>query len=473
MSVKILRNLTWLLLGIPVLWTMGCHSEPTPTNQTSSSSSSVSKQVAPSVGTPTLENKHRQRKQLAFSDLRGTTPIDVHVNVLQKRLQKHPESQTLLVQLGRAWVDKARASFDPGYYTHAQACAELVFEQDPNNLLAMGLQAQVLLNQHRFADARDLCEKIVAKVPDDLLALALLSDTNLELGRVPEAMEAAQRLVDLKPSSASLSRASYLRWIHGDLDGAKTLAKRALSTGYSGKNPEPHAWILVQSAHLFWHEGDWDGADAGYQRALSVFSDYPPALVGRGNVAMAHKKFSEAIDFYHRAYRQSPLVLTAWHLSYAYEANGNTKQAKEWAGKLESQGKREDHRSLSLYYSVTNQHLEQATKLCEQELQSRGDLYTLDACAWAYYRAKDFKKAIHFAEKAYKYQTPDARLMFHQGAILIQSKQVAKGQERIRAALQRNPAFDWKESQEASALLERTHPGGLPTTSPSREHAAF
>jgi tetratricopeptide (TPR) repeat protein len=90
-------------------------------------------------------------------------------------------------------VKKARESSDPGYYLNAKACADVALDVAPGSRPAIDLSALVLLNQHRFDEARDLAEQILRKSPDDLMALGTLSDAYLETGRYAEAIRYAQR----------------------------------------------------------------------------------------------------------------------------------------------------------------------------------------------------------------------------------------------------------------------------------------
>ena len=57
--------------------------------------------------------------------------------------------------------------------------------------------------------------------PYSAAALGVQVDALVELGRYEEAERALQRMLDLKPSTASLTRASYHRELHGDISGAR------------------------------------------------------------------------------------------------------------------------------------------------------------------------------------------------------------------------------------------------------------
>src|SRR5262249_37706867 len=143
-----------------------------------------------------------------------------------------------------------------------------------------------------------------------------------ELGRFDDAAAAAQRSADAKPGSAAYARASYLRWLTGDRDGAKRFVRSALE-GRDHRDPEPAAWAFVEAAKIFWHEGAYAGADAVLAEALAWVRDYPAALVARGRVALGRNEADRAIAYLEKAYRAQPLPETAWLLADARAMRGD------------------------------------------------------------------------------------------------------------------------------------------------------
>ena len=56
--------------------------------------------------------------------------------------------------------------------------------------------------------------------------------------------------------------------------------------------------------------------------------------------------------------------------------------------------------------------------------------------------------------KARRLGTPDARMMFHEGAIRVAAGETARGKKLIADALKKNPAFDVSSAREAKAMLD-------------------
>src|SRR5262249_41253741 len=152
-----------------------------------------------------------------------------------RRLPSKPERWTLV---GWGWVRNARISTDPGFYVNVQACVDAALQIAPDDALALQLRGLALMNGHRFAEARDLAQKILAKNPRDAVALGTLSDALLELGQVEDAVAATQRAADAGPDSSVYARVSYFRWLHGDRAGAKEFIRLALG-GRDRRDPEP------------------------------------------------------------------------------------------------------------------------------------------------------------------------------------------------------------------------------------------
>lgn len=434
----------WTLALAAAAFAPACKdSDPPP----AASSTSPAPQASKTADTPL-----GRARSLALAKPGGSTPIDREIELLQKRAEKLSKATDAWILLGRAWVRKARESTDPGFYLNANACADIALSLEEGDRLALNLRGLVLLNEHKFADARDLAEQILSKDPDDLSALATQSDALLEIGRFEEAAKAAQTMMDLKPNLPSFSRASHIRWLRGDIEGAKSAIRKAIDAR-DPNDPEPGAWALVQAAMIFWHLGDYAGADAGFDKALQLFSDYPPALAGKGRSALARGDAARAAELLASSYQKSPLVETAWLLADAKEAAGDAKGAEEAREKVVKTGRQTDPRTLAQFYATKGIEAAEAVRLAEKEQQVRGDIYTEDALAWALYRAGKFKEAREASDKATALGTRDARLLYHAGAIRIALGDKAAGEKLVREALKLNPKFDFTGSVEAEKLL--------------------
>jgi tetratricopeptide (TPR) repeat protein len=434
--------LSYVLLAALAL--TGCHKAEPPMPQNSMAEASKGLGVG---GSGSID------RTLALAETKGTAAVDTALAAMRAAAVKNPRKTDLWIALGRAWIRKARESSDTGYYAHADACARIALELEPSNRLAQDLHAMVLLNDHKFEEARQASVAITALRDDDPVAYGTLSDALLELGRFDDAARAVQTMVDLKPNLPSYSRASYVRWLQGDTRAAKDIARHAMDAGGDSRDTEPLAWVLVQAGMIFWHEGDYEGADAGFDRALAAFAEFPPALVGKGRVAMAHGDAKRAAELFGRAYAVSPLAETAWLLGDARTAAGDTDGAKDAYGRVLDVGRKTDGRTLALFLATKDTDPARALHLAEAELRVRGDLYTDDTLAWALYRNGRFHEAEKAITRATGLGTRDARLLYHEGAIRIAVGATARGEKLVRRALELNPHFDATGAAEAAALV--------------------
>jgi tetratricopeptide (TPR) repeat protein len=436
-------TLSYLLLA--TLAVTGCRkADPPPAQAKSTQASTVVATV----------DSHEIDSTLALAKTSGTSAVDTALATMREAAVKNPKKADLWIALGRAWIRKARESSDPGYYLHADACARMALALEPSNRLAQDLHAMVLLNDHKFEDARQAALAITEARNDDPVAYGTLSDALLELGRFDDAARATQTMMDLKPNLPSYSRASYIRWLQGDDAAAKEIARHAIDAGGDVRDTEPLAWVLVQASMIFWHEGDYEGAEAGFDRALASFPEFPPALVGKGRVAMARGDAKRAAELFGRAYGASPLAETAWLLGDARTAAGDIDGAKEAYGRVLEVGKKTDGRTLALFLATKNADPEHALHLAEAECHVRGDVYTDDALAWALYRNGRFPEAAKAIARATRLGTRDARLLYHEGAIHIAMGETGRGRELVVRALAMNPHFDTTGAAEAAALVK-------------------
>jgi tetratricopeptide (TPR) repeat protein len=396
-----------------------------------------------------------ESRDLCLADPGDATSVDQELRSLQAGARKLPKVSGNWILIGRQWVRKARITSDPGFYLNVEGCAVAALKVEPGSLQALGLRSLVLMNDHRFDEARQLAGEILARDPEDEIALGTLSDALLELGRYEEAAQAAQRQMSLRPGMVAHARGSYIRWLKGDTRNAKAFIRDAL-IDRNARDPEPAAWAFAEAATIFWHEADYDGADAVYAEALKWVPDYSAALVGRGRIALAKEQPRHAIGYLEKAYRLHPLPETAWLLGDAREMVGDAAAAREAYRLVVQQGRRGDKLTLALFYATKNRDIDEAVRLIEEERKGRGGIYVEDAYSWVLFRAGRIAEAKNASERAVRIGTKDARLLYHAGAIRMAAGDEAGGRRLVKQSLSLNPKFDWTGAAEARRLVEPT-----------------
>jgi tetratricopeptide (TPR) repeat protein len=396
-------------------------------------------------------------RQLALQTPPGQGPIEARILELQELVRRQPDKHDAWILLGRTWIQKARQAADPGFYANADACADVALELRPEHPLGLDLRALVLMNAHRFADARELARRALAKDPDDLMALGNLSDALLELGDFAAAKEVTQQMINLRPGLPSYSRAAHLRFLAGDNVGAKQLYRLAMDAGQGSKDTEPLAWVTVEAAKIFLVEGNLEAAEAGFLRALDTFRDHPAALAGLARVRLAQGRFEESAELAGRSFLLSALAETAWLHGDALTQAGRVDEAKLAYAKVKRLGEHGEGRVWAAFLAARDEAPEQALSTAQAELQIRGEPYTHDAHAWALYRTGALQEAKAAIERATTHGTRDPLLLFHQGAIRLAVGDRG-GCELLREARRLGLHFPIAAALELSRLSARCAP---------------
>ncbi len=405
-----------------------------------------------SLGASAGSSEASEQRALCLADAGSGRAHPPRLERALRRARSRPSEPSVWAEAGEAWLALAESKSDAGFTLNAEDCAAAAASLAPEHAGAKNVRARVLLTRHEFRAARALAEQILTALPDDLSALRTLSDAALELGDMEGCERAVQRLMDLEPNLAAYSRAAYLRWLHGQVPAALELMRLAIDAGGDPDAKDARAWALTQAALMFWHQGDYEGADAGFDMALAVRPGHAPALVGRARVALARADHRSASELLARALELQPEIETARLLAEVRSALGDTAGEAAMNAQAERLG-RSDRRGLSLFYSARRLNPERAIELAGEELTVRGDIYSEDALAWALHASGRHEQAELHMARALRHGTPDARLLYHAGAIAIGAGRPEHGRALLRRALALNPHFGLDEATDARRLL--------------------
>lgn len=392
------------------------------------------------------------------SDKQATAAPPAHCE-LPANTPASPLAPEAFVRQGSEYIRQARVTGAPQLYRNAEACVAEALRLQPDFPAALRLRGLSLLNDHEFAKARDLTKQMLARDPDDALTWGTRSDAELELGEMAAAIESAQRMLDLKPNLPAYGRAAHLRWLQGDITGAKRLYELAIASGTGQRDPEPRAWMIAQAAWLFWHEGDYEGATAGFELARTNLPEYAPALEGLGRTALASGDLAAAVRWLERARKARPSVETSGWLGDAYALQGDRDRAKSLYAEVERDGTRHDPRALASFYTSHDREPELALRLAQAEYEQRKDVTSKDVLAFALYRNGRLQEANRLAREVIATGTLDARMLYHAALIdaAAAKSDVDRSAARARArdALRRNPGFDRILTGASNAALAR------------------
>jgi tetratricopeptide (TPR) repeat protein len=363
---------------------------------------------------------------IALAIHKGEAPLDSEIRGLQGKIKQMANPAAHIERLGWKYIEKARRSYDPGFYKMAEQCAlciDQLNQSQPddkaNYAAALLLRGHVLHNLHRFAEAEPLAREVVAK-RGLAYDYALLGDILLEQGRLQEAEQAYQKLMDVKPGLQAYIRAAQLRWLQGDTEGAIEMALLA-SRAASPTDPEAAAWVTTKLALYDLHYGVLPQAMLASQSAAKAVAYYPAALLVQARILMAQDRASAAIPLLEQATKSNPLPEYQWALIEALHVENRLDEANVVEATLRAKGASEDPRTFALFLATQTtaepNDAALALKLANEELKNRQDIYSYDALAWAQFRAGQKQAAWTNAQQALASGTQDARLYLHAAAI--------------------------------------------------------
>lgn len=374
------------------------------------------------------------------------TAADKLIVTAQSAIQQNSSDARGYNMLASAFMQKARETGDFSINARAEESIKHSLRVSPENYEGLKMQAVLKLVYHQFAEALEIAKRIQSANPRDHENYGTMVDAQVELGDYKAAVDAAQTMVDLKPNTASYSRISYLRSLHGDTNGAIEAMKMAISAA-NPQNPESVAWCRVHLGDELVNDGKPVEAEREYDHALYIFPDYHLALAAKARARFAANDTENAIAFYKRAIERSPSPEYIAHLGDIYAKLGRTEEARqqyeqvEFIEKLGASGGTYTNQ-LALFWANHDMRLDDAFAAAENERTKRKDIYTADVFAWCLYKKGRFTEAKTAIDDALRLGTRDARLLYHAGMIAAANGDNQKGAEYLEQALKLNPNFD-------------------------------
>jgi tetratricopeptide (TPR) repeat protein len=402
---------------------------------------------------------------IALVPHKGDEEIDREIKRLQEQAGSNSERAATMNRLGWAFITKARLSYDPGYYKLSEQCALCVRSKNPDDQDALLLQGHILQSLHKFKDAEPIARKLVT-IRSESFDYGLLGDVLMEQGRLTEAVGAYQKMIDLRPDLQSYTRVAHMRWLKGDLDGAIEVMRTAV-TSASPNDPEPTAWAYTRLGIYELQAGDTGIAMKSAGIAFQYAENYAAALLLRGRILLAQENAQEAIQFLQRAATLTRLPEYQWTLADALREAGKSQAAEEIERNLLRNGAMNDPRTLALYLATRGQQAQQALKLAEDEMNTRADVFTIDALAWALHANGRLAEAREYSKKALSEGTQDARLFYHAGCIAlgagdsVHAERLFALSDRIKQMLMPSERDDLKKEIAVLTSREKSHPNAV------------
>ncbi len=179
------------------------------------------------------------------------------------------------------------------------------------------------------------------------------------------------------------------------------------------------AWAYTRLGIYELQAGNTGAAAKSAGIALQFAENYAAALLLRGRILLAQGKAVEAIESLQSATTLTSLPEYQWTLADALRAVSKTQAAEDVESHLIRDGAVNDPRTFALYLVSRDQRIQQALALAEAELNTRADVFTMDAVAWTLKANGRLDEARDYSERSLKEGTQDARLFYHAGSIAM------------------------------------------------------
>ena len=345
---------------------------------------------------------------------------------LKAKLATKPQDVKTRLQLATIFITEQRITGEHHYYYPAiEKILNGVLSIDPKNFEANIFKASLRMSQHQFADAKKIAEEAKAINPDNAYVYGILVDANVELGNYEEAVAMSDKMQALKPSLESYSRASYLREIYGDYDGAIAAMKLAVQAGLPGS--EPQSWSLNVLGDLYYNIGKLDEAERTFQENLFIRPSYAPSMAGLAKVLTKKKDYTRALALLDSANAIMPQSSFEEQKANVFAAMGDTKKAMDKYAEVQKMlitDANSNHHSVSLElarsFIKTNQW-DSAKKYAVMEYTIRPkNIDVNNELAWIAYSQNDIAKAKEYLKTAMSTGSKNPELL--QRAVVINSK---------------------------------------------------
>ena len=372
-------------------------------------------------------------------------PLDRQIAELEGRLKRLPSDWVGHATLGAGYVELSRRNADPSLYAKAERSLETSLRLHPaDNSPAHSGLATLAAARHDFKRALVHADRSLAVNAFHAPTHGVRGDALLELGRYDEAYAAFQRMVDLRPGTASYSRASYAWEMRGQIDRAIETMEAALEAASATPDVSFASYHL---ALLHLENGDVPAAErvqaAGLRRDPESFN---LALAG-ARIAVAKGDLRRAVTAYEKVTDGAPAASTLTELGDLLAALGRPDEAEEKYAAARDFNALEEKAGVSLDADAVLLDADlgdpaAALRTAEKLRAAQGtSVFTEDAYAWALHANGRDAEAMKHADSALRIGTRSALLHFHRGMIAKALGDRAKATADLRKALEINPHF--------------------------------
>jgi type IV pilus assembly protein PilF len=368
----------------------------------------------------TLVGCHREREAPGAAEARIR---DANLRFFQARAVRDPRGALDLARVASLMNERARVTGSVSGFEAAEISARRSLANRRANPPALRALAGSLLGRHRFVEALEVADELVAQDSGDVPARALAAQIRMELGRYDEARVAFAGLAS--HSQHLVVAPSLARWaeLTGELDRAHGLlvaARRQADTTFA-IGAGTRAWFALQVGGMALRYGRLREARRALQDGLALAPDDPRLLETLARVEARQGRWAHVERLATRALGAGgtdPGLLLL--LASAADGRGDSGRAKLLLDRAEDEALRSPgpvHRDVALGLLDRGRAVPVLLLRVQEDLVERPDVYGWDAWAWALRAAGRTDQARAAMRRALVLGTPDPLFAQHAAAL--------------------------------------------------------
>jgi tetratricopeptide (TPR) repeat protein len=284
------------------------------------------------------------------------------------------------------------------------------------------LQGLLDLTMHRLGGVRDALRRSPV-LAGSWHGRALEADVLVQEGQYADARHIYEAVVREAPTWENLARLAHVQAALGQREQADRLYADA-EEELTAKEMRVYAWVELMRGELDLAGGAFNLAQAHYERARSAYSGYWLVDAHSAELLGMMGRTEDAIALYRDVVARAPRPELIQALGDAYARAGYLDDAqacydRALAGYLDSAGRREVHylHHLADFYADVRQDGREAVRWAEADFALRPSPQAEATLAWAEYRVGRLADALRHIQHALASGASGARVLRHSETI--------------------------------------------------------
>ncbi len=380
----------------------------------------------------------------------------------ERRVRESPQDQISAKLLAAQYMQRYREAQDVGDILRSIDQGRRSLKLQPqNNSGADEVIASGYTALHLFRTALAYETAAHRDQPLDSNAPAQMASLQMELGNYAAAAHDLRAATAISNTPTVMAVQARYDELTGHLAAARALLDRAAAQtdGNADNSAQGRAWFHFRAGELAFSDGASAQAVSDERQAIAQFPNFEMAYRALARFCWAGKDWKCALDAASKGANIIPEPETLGYEADAQQFLGQTAAAAQtralvFAVERIGNSYHINDRLLSVYYAEHGVRLDDALRIAQREVRSRGnEIYAQDTLAWA--AAMDGKWALadRAVRQSTRYETQDPRIQFHAGMIALHFGRKAEARRRLEQALKLNPQFDPFYADQARSTL--------------------